>query len=90
MMLASQGHISRNDVEHAYKCLGLNPSDGAHLSDEYIVNIFQSRLPDVGSNQEGEMRLALRTLGQARQSEYIRQAATDCMLELVTSASEWS
>ena len=78
MMLASQGHISRSDVEYAYKCLGVDPARGVHLSDEYVVNLFQSRLPDVSSAQEGEMRLALRTLGQARQSEYIRQAATDC------------
>ena len=79
MMLASEGHISRNDVENAYRCLGVDPAQGVHLSDEYVVNLFQSRLPDVGSSQEGEMRLALRMLGQARQSEYIRQAATDCM-----------
>ena len=78
MTLASEGHISRNDVNNAYRCFGVDPAHGPHLSDDHIVNLFQSRLPDVGSIQEGEMRQALRTLGQARQSGLIQSAASDC------------
>lgn len=77
MMLASQGHISRKDVANAYLFFGIQPKHESFVSDDHIIGQFRARLPDVGRLQENEMRSALRTLGQARRSSLIKQAASD-------------
>ena len=79
-MLASQGLISRKDLWKAYEYFGIDPRHGSVISDQNIIGAFQARLPDVGRAQENEMRQVLRTIGQARQSALIQQAASDCKL----------
>ena len=78
MVLASQGHISRKDVDEAYRYFSIDPRAGHLLNDDHIIGMFQSRLPDISPAQEGEMRQVLCTLGQARNSAAIQQAASEC------------
>lgn len=82
MTLASEGHISRKDVDEAYTYFGIDPRHGPLLNDGHIIGLFQSRLPDIGRTQEGEMRQMLRTLGQVRNSYALDQAASECQCHL--------
>lgn len=76
-VLASQGLFSRSDVEAAYRYIGVEPSHAVALSDEIIVSSFSSRLSDTAPALQTELREKLRLIGQARNSELIRQAAAD-------------
>jgi ubiquitin carboxyl-terminal hydrolase 25 len=88
MTLASQGRFSRKDIWGAYQYFGIDPRHESYISDESIIGKFQARLPDVSEDQEVIMRQQLRTLGQARQSARLEQAASYCGFTPVC-ASSW-
>ena len=70
---ASKDRISLKDVRAAFKELGLDPR--AHYEDDTIIGTFQSRVSDA-PKQEGEMRRALKIIGQSRESEKIQIVAS--------------
>ncbi|KAF2459645.1 hypothetical protein BDY21DRAFT_370337 [Lineolata rhizophorae] len=87
-ILASEGKISRKDVDRAYAYFGIEKAHVGVLSDEHIIGQFQSRLQDAAPAQEGTLREMLRVIGQARQSETIKQAASNT-IETYEQALNW-
>ena len=72
---ASLGRVSLQDIRHSFEQLGLEI--GAAMTDDYIIGTFQSRVADAGDRQEGELKRALKIVGQYRNSERIEQHASD-------------
>ncbi|KAI9728402.1 MAG: ubiquitin-specific protease ubp2 [Chrysothrix sp. TS-e1954] len=77
--LESQGHLTQSSINEAYGYFNINPSHAMRLNDNHILDIFRARVPDVGYDELPRMKLALRTLGEARQSQMLIHAATDAM-----------
>ncbi|KAL9067155.1 MAG: hypothetical protein Q9157_006897 [Trypethelium eluteriae] len=86
--LASQDQISRKDVAKAYKYFGIDENHLEIVSDDHILGLFQSRIPDIGPAQETEMRDMLRTLARARNSALLSNAASDT-IETYGQALSW-
>ncbi|KAI9822563.1 MAG: ubiquitin-specific protease ubp2 [Pycnora praestabilis] len=74
-IMESEGQISRRDVGKAYAYFQLDPQS-KDLDDEYILNVFQSRVVDA-PRQESEMRQKLRIIGQIRRSDKIQHVASN-------------
>ena len=72
---ASTGKVSLKDVKEAYASFGLDMND-LHLNEEHIIGSFQSRVSDA-PRQEPELRVALKTIGQHRNSLNIEQFASN-------------
>ena len=88
--LESQGHLSQSSIVEAYNYFNINPDHASRLNDNHILDLFRSRVPDVGSKELIRMKMALRTLGEARQSQLLIHAATDgllLLLEMVAAAT---
>ncbi|KAI9666197.1 MAG: ubiquitin-specific protease ubp2 [Bathelium mastoideum] len=86
--LASQDQISRKDIAKAYQYFGVDKKHVEIISDDHILGLFQSRLPDIGPSQESEMREMLRTLARARRSKLLAQAASNT-IETYGQALSW-
>ncbi|KAL9094849.1 MAG: hypothetical protein Q9165_002798 [Trypethelium subeluteriae] len=86
--LASQDQISRKDVTKAYKYFGIDENHLEIVTDDHILGLFQSRLPDIPYAQESEMRDMLRTLARARNSALLSNAASDT-IETYSQALSW-
>jgi ubiquitin carboxyl-terminal hydrolase 25/28 len=87
-ILESQGLFTRQDVNLAYRTVGIDPSHASSLSDEIIANQFKSRLSDIGPRQVDEARSALRIIGVVRDSEIIKRAASNS-IETYEEALAW-
>jgi ubiquitin carboxyl-terminal hydrolase 25/28 len=87
-MLASQGFISKRDVDQAYRYFGIEPAHVSLISDEHIKGVFKSRLSDMGPASAPETRQQLRVLAEARGSELLRAEASDTM-ETYEQALSW-
>jgi ubiquitin carboxyl-terminal hydrolase 25 len=87
-VLASEGHITRQDVTNAFQFFALDPAHNVHLTDGIIIGQFQSRLPDLGKGQEREAREKLRIIGRSRGSQAIMQAASEG-IETYEEALAW-
>lgn len=73
VMLESQGQFSKKDLDAAYKHLDIEPGHAAVLTDEHIISQFSARLMDAGAGEQLRLKESLRLLGEARQSEIIKQ-----------------
>jgi len=78
VMLESEGQLSANDIDAAYRHLGVDPSHANVLADEHIISQYQSRLLDVSVEEQGRLKESLKTLGTARQSQLIKQSLSNC------------
>lgn len=87
-LLASQGFISKRDVERAYQYFGIDPSHASVISDEHITGSFKSRLSDISPLQAEEARKQLRVLGDIRNSDRIRAEAAGS-IETYEQAMAW-
>lgn len=76
-ILASQGQTNRKEVASAYAYLGIEPGHANHLTDDIIIGKFRARLQDISPAVIEETRSALRTIGNARQSDKIIQEASN-------------
>jgi ubiquitin carboxyl-terminal hydrolase 25/28 len=74
-VLASQGFVSKRDLERAYQYFGIDPSHANVISDEHVIGSFRARLSDISPLQVDEARKQLRVLGDARNSDNIRAEA---------------
>jgi ubiquitin carboxyl-terminal hydrolase 25/28 len=74
-LVASEGFVSREEVRNAYKYFGFQGSDIPKLSDHDILGHFESRLESSHRNQEKEIRDMLKTVGKARGSSLLINAA---------------
>lgn len=88
MMLASKGHTTRQEVNNAYRYFSIDPQHASSISDENVLAVFRSRLPDIGPGQVEEARNTLRIIGNARNSDKIRQEASNA-IETYEQASDW-
>lgn len=86
--LASQGVSDRQGVNDAYLYLNINPAHASVLTDAMIINVFQTRIPDMGLAAVAQSRVALRTIGITRNSEAIKRVASDT-IETYQQAIEW-
>jgi ubiquitin carboxyl-terminal hydrolase 25/28 len=87
-ILASQGVSNRKDVANAYRFIGMDPGHAYMLTDDHIIGQFKSRLQDIGPAAVEETRNALRIIGNARNSDRIRQAASNA-IETYEQALGW-
>jgi ubiquitin carboxyl-terminal hydrolase 25/28 len=90
--MASQGFITRKDVEKAYNYFAIDPQNAPHMEDGHILGLFQSRLESVPASQEADLRQQLHIIGRARGSNMLVDAASNskyiyfrsrCILSLV-------
>jgi len=75
--LASQGFISRKDVENAYKYFTIDPQQAPQMEDGHILGLFQSRLESAPAYQESDLRQQLYIIGRARGSNMLTDAASN-------------
>ncbi|KAI5236103.1 cysteine proteinase [Aureobasidium subglaciale] len=78
--LASQEVLSKKDINQAYKALGVDQDSQHTISDEHIIGIYRSRWSDTGPQGQADLKLALKTLGHARKSRSLIDAAADIAL----------
>ncbi|KAF2011767.1 cysteine proteinase [Aaosphaeria arxii CBS 175.79] len=88
MTLASKGQVNRAELRNAYQYFGINPRDADYISDEHVLQNFRSRLPDIGPGQDEEARNVLRIIGNARNSDRLRQEASNAF-ETYEQAMSW-
>lgn len=87
-LLASEGYTNRQEVANAYHYIGMDPAHGRALGEDMIIAQFRSRLQDLGSAAVEETRNALRVIGHARNSELIKQEASNA-IETYAQAMSW-
>ena len=75
--MASQGFITRKDVEDAYRYFTIDPQRAPNMEDGHILGLFQSRLESAPAHQENDIRQQLRIIGQARGSNMLTDAASN-------------
>ena len=63
------------DVRDAYTAFGFDIND-SQLDEDHIIGTFQSRVSDA-PKQEADLRVALKTIGQHRNSHSIEQFAAN-------------
>ena len=87
-LLASQGQANRQEVVKAYRYLGMDPKHAHVLSDDHIIGQFRARLQDIGPAMIEETRNMLRIIGHARNSDKIKQEASNA-IETYSQAMSW-
>lgn len=65
------------DINQAYKALGIDPETQKTVDDEQIIGVYKSRWSDSSAAGQADLKIALKTLGQARSSRYILDTAAD-------------
>ncbi|THW59191.1 cysteine proteinase [Aureobasidium pullulans] len=86
--LASQNVLSKKDIDQAYKALGIDPDRQKTVGDEEIIGIYKSRWSSSGPTGRSDLKVALRTLGNARSSRPMLDAAADTV-ETYEQALAW-
>ncbi|KAG9658654.1 cysteine proteinase, partial [Aureobasidium melanogenum] len=86
--LASQNVLSRKDIVQAYKTLGINPDFQENVDDQEIIGLYKSRWSDSSTAGQSDLKIALKTVGQARNSRYILDTAADTV-ETYEQALAW-
>ncbi|KAH0078819.1 cysteine proteinase, partial [Aureobasidium melanogenum] len=86
--LASQNTLSRKDINQAYKALGIEPRFHENVDDEEIIGLYKSRWSDSSTAGQSDLKIALKTVGQARNSRYILDTAADTV-ETYEQALAW-
>ncbi|KAG9845755.1 cysteine proteinase, partial [Aureobasidium melanogenum] len=86
--LASQNVLSRKDIIQAYKTLGINPDFQENVDDQEIIGLYKSRWSDSSTAGQSDLKIALKTVGQARNSRYILDTAADTV-ETYEQALAW-
>ncbi|KAB8343044.1 hypothetical protein FH972_022638 [Carpinus fangiana] len=77
-MLESEGQQSREAVRKAYFQLGYGDFDSAgSASDDELLGTYQARVPDIGPDQQHDLKLALKTIADWRNSHLLKQACSD-------------
>ncbi|TIA31590.1 cysteine proteinase [Aureobasidium pullulans] len=76
------------DIDQAYKALGIDPDRQKTVGDEEIIGIYRSRWSSSGPTGRSDLKVALRTLGNARSSRPMLDAAADTV-ETYEQALAW-
>ena len=71
----SAGNFDVEQINEAYGYFGFKPRDNG-VTDELILGTFQSRLQD-SAKHEADMRAHLKTIGQHRHSQQIKDVAEE-------------
>lgn len=87
-VLASRGIPNKQNLETAWRAIGIDPAHGPALTDEIIINQFRSRLADVSPAQREDQRRHLKTIGIARESELIEREANES-IDTYEEALSW-
>lgn len=75
------------DIDQAYKALGIDPDRQKTVGDEEIIGIYRSRWSSSGPTGRSDLKVALRTLGNARSSRPMLDAAADSKYSLISVCS---
>ena len=86
--LASQGLPKRSEVDMAYRNIGIEPAHGYSLSNEFIINQFRSRLPDIAPKARDDLRRYLRVIGVARDCDAMQREASES-IDTYEEALSW-
>jgi ubiquitin carboxyl-terminal hydrolase 25/28 len=65
------------DINQAYKALGIDPDLQNTIDDEQIIGVYKSRWSDSSTTGQTDLKTALKTLGHARGSRSILDTAAD-------------
>lgn len=76
-LLESQGYLSQTDIQQAYQYFGIKPELQSSRTDEQLLDLYQSRVPDVGREEQARARAALSKIGQVRNSSLLKNASSD-------------
>lgn len=76
---ASKDIVSRKEAMQSLRRFNLEPERFATYTDEYIINQFRVRVPNVGLAEVQDLRGHLWKIGAYRQSQSIMDAAGDSM-----------
>ena len=76
-LLESQGYLTQAEIEQAYQSLGIQIESQSSLSDEDVLNLYQSRVPDLSKAEQARARAALFKISQARRSDLLKNASSD-------------
>ncbi|PSN62552.1 ubiquitin C-terminal hydrolase-like protein [Corynespora cassiicola Philippines] len=78
-MFASNGYVNRKELSTAYRFFGIDPKHASSLNDDHIIGSFKSRLPDISPLMAVDARKHLKLIGVARNSDRIKQEASDAI-----------
>jgi ubiquitin carboxyl-terminal hydrolase 25/28 len=70
------------EINQAYKALGIDPDVQKTIDDEQIIGIYKSRWSDSSATGQADLKIALKTLGHARGSRHILDTAADSKCSL--------
>ena len=70
------------EINQAYKALGIDPDMQKTIEDEQIIGIYRSRWSDSSATGQADLKAALKTLGHARGSRPILDTAADSKCRL--------
>jgi ubiquitin carboxyl-terminal hydrolase 25/28 len=70
------------DIDQAYKALGIDPEVQKTIDDDQIIGIYKSRWSDSSATGQADLKIALKTLGHARSSGSILDTAADSKCSL--------
>ncbi|KAI9654888.1 MAG: ubiquitin-specific protease ubp2 [Alyxoria varia] len=79
MVLESQGQQSQGTIAAAYRHLDIDTNHLNVVTDEHILSRFNTRFPDVADFEKINLRQSLMTLGHARKSNLLLNAASESM-----------
>ncbi|KAG9538908.1 cysteine proteinase, partial [Aureobasidium melanogenum] len=86
--LASQDTLSRKDINQSYMALGIEPRFEENIDDEEVIRLYKLRWSDSSTAGQSDLKIALKTVGRARNSRYILDTAADTV-ETYDQALAW-
>ena len=76
-LLEAQGFVGQTEIEQAYEYFGINADSQASYTDKQLLDLYRSRVPDLGKEEQVRARQALSKIAQARMSDTLRDATSD-------------
>ena len=76
-LLESQGYMGQTEIAQAYQYFGIQADLQSQCSDQQILDLFRSRVPDLGKEEQERAKHAIAKIAQARRSDLLKNATSD-------------
>lgn len=76
-LLESQGYLAQSEISQAYDYFNITLEAQSTYRDEQILDLYRSRVLDLGKDEQERAKQALSTIAQARRSELLKNATSD-------------
>ncbi|KAL9048556.1 MAG: hypothetical protein Q9162_007663 [Coniocarpon cinnabarinum] len=76
-LLESQGFVAQAEVQQAYEFFGINVEEQESYPDQQLLDLYRSRIPDLGRDQRAAAKQALAKIAHLRNSNMLKNATAD-------------